>query len=217
MGDKNMQTQLNVDQFTKYFFYGLENKDEIVKAIIVNVARQRVGTHNSLDENTEKMNYEIDAECMLNLIVQLERFTTLHDDPNNRHYFYQDLDINSQSVNQMFNKNLKQLSERGAIVPCRYRPLSGIYYADRKPHWDGQFTGEEMYNFLKSNSGWAQEEVYGILVYLEELEQSNKFQYYSLFIDSKYARAIDRYQRGITKDESEKREILKVYKEFLKR
>lgn len=212
-----MQIQLNVDQFTKYFFYGLENKDEIVKAIIVNVARQRVGTHNSLDENTEKMNYEIDAECMLNLIVQLERFTTLHDDPNNRHYFYQDLDINSQSVNQMFNKNLKQLSERGAIVPCRYRPLSGIYYADRKPHWDGQFTGEEMYNFLKSNSGWAQEEVYGILVYLEELEQSNKFQYYSLFIDSKYARAIDRYQRGITKDESEKREILKVYKEFLKR
>lgn len=211
-----MQTQLNVDQFTKYFFYGLENKDEIVKAIIVNVARQRVGTHNSLDENTEKMNYEIDSECMLNLIVQLERFTTLHDDPNNRHYFYQDLDINSQSVNQMFNKNLKQLSERGAIVPCRYRPLSGIYYADRKPHWDGQFTGEEMYNFLKSNSAWAQEEVYGILVYLEELEQNNKFQYYSLFMDSKYARAIDRYQRGITNDESEKREILKIYKEFLR-
>lgn len=211
-----MQIQLNVDQFTKYFFYGLENKDEIVKAIIVNVARQRVGTHNSLDENTEKMNYEIDAECMLNLIVQLERFTTLHDDPNNRHYFYQDLDINSQSVNQMFNKNLKQLSERGAIVPCRYRPLSGIYYADRKPHWDGQFTGEEMYNFLKSNSGWAQEEVYGILVHLEELEQNNKFQYYSLFMDSKYARAIDRYQRGITNDESEKREILKIYKEFLR-
>lgn len=216
MGDKNMQTQLNVDQFTKYFFYGLENKDEIVKAIIVNVARQRVGTHNSLDENTEKMNYEIDSECMLNLIVQLERFTTLHDDPNNRHYFYQDLDINSQSVNQMFNRNLKQLSEKGAIVPCRYRPLSGIYYAERKPHWDGQFTGEEMYNFLKSNSGWAQEEVYGILVHLEELEQNNKFQYYSLFMDSKYARAIDRYQRGITNDESEKREILKIYKEFLR-
>lgn len=211
-----MQTQLNVDQFTKYFFYGLENKDEIVKAIIVNVARQRVGTHNSLDENTEKMNYEIDSECMLNLIVQLERFTTLHDDPNNRHYFYQDLDINSQSVNQMFNRNLKQLSEKGAIVPCRYRPLSGIYYAERKPHWDGQFTGEEMYNFLKSNSGWAQEEVYGILVHLEELEQNNKFQYYSLFMDSKYARAIDRYQRGITNDESEKREILKIYKEFLR-
>ena len=116
----------------------------------------------------------------------------------------------------MFNKNLKQLSERGAIVPCRYRPLSGIYYADRKPHWDGQFTGEEMYNFLKSNSAWAQEEVYGILVYLEELEQNNKFQYYSLFMDSKYARAIDRYQRGITNDESEKREILKIYKEFLR-
>lgn len=211
-----MQTQLNVAQFTKYFFYGLENKDEIVKAIIVNVARQRVGTHNSLDENTEKMNYEIDSECMLNLIVQLERFTTLHDDPNNRHYFYQDLDINSQSVNQMFNRNLKQLSEKGAIVPCRYRPLSGIYYAERKPHWDGQFTGEEMYNFLKSNSGWAQEEVYGILVHLEELEQNNKFQYYSLFMDSKYARAIDRYQRGITNDESEKREILKIYKEFLR-
>lgn len=211
-----MQTQLNIDQFTKYFFYGLENKDEIVKAIIVNVARQRVGTHNSLDEDTEKMNYEIDSECMLNLIVQLERFTTLHDDPNNRHYFYQDLDINSQSVNQMFNRNLKQLSEKGAIVPCRYRPLSGIYYAERKPHWDGQFTGEEMYNFLKSNSGWAQEEVYGILVHLEELEQNNKFQYYSLFMDSKYARAIDRYQRGITNDESEKREILKIYKEFLR-
>ncbi len=212
-----MQKQLNVDQFIKYFFYGLENKDEIVKAVIVNVARQRVGTHNSLDEYTEKMNYEIDAECMLNLIVQLERFTTLHDDPNNRHYFYQDLDINSLSVNQMFNKNLKQLSERGAIVPCRYRPLSGIYYADRKSHWEGQFTGEEMYNFLKNNSAWAQEEVYGILVYLEELEQINKFQYYSLFMDSKYARAIDRYQRGITKDENEKREIIKVYKEFLKR
>lgn len=212
-----MQAQFDVNQFKKYFFYGLENKDEIVKSIIVNIAKQRKDKHHHiLEEKIGKTDYEIDAELMMGLIVQLERFTTLHDNPNNRQYFFNDMNINSLHIREVFERNLNQLKEIGAIVPCTYRGFSGIYYADRKAHWTNQKTGEEMYNFLKENSSWAQEEVYDILQYLEELEKNNKYQYYSLFLDTKYARAINRYQKGVTKDEAEKQEIVKVYRKLLK-
>lgn len=215
-----MERKLNKEYFEKYFFYGLENRDEIIKWIIVNVAKQRIGTHNTLDTYNDKMGYEKDEEAILELMVQLERFTSLHDDPEHRSYFYNDINTDSIQIHQMFNRNLLAIKETNALSFVSYRPISGIYfntygYSEEVQNQYGKCNGEEFLAQLKQTSAWAGE-VYDVLCYLNELEKEDRFEYYSLFLDSKYARAIDRNRKGIT-DDREIHEIKNVYRKFLKR
>lgn len=214
-----MERQLNRAWFETYFFYGLENKDEIVKRIIVNGVKDLVGTHNELDIENQKTGYEKDREVLLRLIVQLERFTSLHEDLENRKYFYDEIDVNSIQVQQMFNRNIEKIENTWAISIVKYRPVSGIYfnthrYSDEVREKYGKYTGQQLLEELNRKNAWAGE-VYEILCYLQELEQKNKLEYYSLFLDSKYARAIDRNRKGIT-DDREIHEIKNVYRKFLK-
>ena len=66
------------------------------------------------------MNYEKDQESMLELIVQLERFTSLHDDPLRREYFYNSININSVPIHQIFNRIAEEISRTKALsfVKC---------------------------------------------------------------------------------------------------
>ena len=191
-----MHRQLRKEWFEKYFFHGLENRDEIVKWIIVKGAKKLEGTHKQLDARYEKMGYEKDQETMLELIVQLERFTSLHDDPDNRKYFYDEINTDSIQVHHMFNRNLPQIKRTNAISFVTYRPVSGIYLNNREYPEEirekySKCSGEQFLDKLRENSAWAGE-VYDILCYLNELEKKDRLEYYSLFLDSKYARAIDR-------------------------
>ena len=68
-GGMLVQRELNKEHFEKYFFYGLENKGEIIKWIITATAKKLQDTHIKLDDNNGKMRYEIDQEAMLELIV----------------------------------------------------------------------------------------------------------------------------------------------------
>ncbi len=210
-----MQRQLNKEWFKTYFFYGLENKDEVVKWIIVNGAKQLIGTHKELDIGLEKMNYEKDQESMLELIVQLERFTSLHDDPLRREYFYNSININSTLIHQIFNRVAEEISKTKALSFVKYRPVSGIFYNTYEYKTAGPlYSGRQYYNKLSQcSNNWVQE-VYEVLCYFNELEKENRIEYYSLFLDCKYARAIDRYKNNITDDE-EIREIRGVYRKFL--
>ncbi len=213
-----MKNKLNKDNFEKYFFYGMENKDIVVKWIIINITKQLEGTHTSLDNDNEKKRYELDKEAILELIVQLERFTSLHDNSENRKYFYQDINTESLSVNKMFNKNLQDIKDVGAISTVIYPNFSGIFFNSHPyPEKHNLYTGQQYIEQLRNNpdTSWG-EEVFDILNYLLELEKENTFNYYSLFLDSKYARAIDRNRNGIT-DDREIHEIRNVYRKFLKR
>lgn len=214
-----MKQQLDKILFERYFFYGLENKDEIVKRIILNSAKDLASTQKDLDIENEKTNYEKNEEIILKLIVQLERFTSLHDDAPYRKYFYDKLDTDSMQVHQMFNRNIEKLEKTGAISAVKYRPVSGIYfnthgYSDEVRQKYGKFSGQQLLQEFNEKSKWTQE-VYDILCYLQELEEENKFEYYSLFLDSKYARAIHRNRKEIT-DDREIHEIKNVYRKFLK-
>lgn len=196
-----MEKMLDKEKFAKYFFFGLENKDQVIKWVIVDTAKRIVGTHIKADDKNGKMNYEIDEEKILELIVQLERFTTLHDDPQNRNYFYDSINTNSINVHQLFNKVASQIEKHFAISFVKYRPVSGIYfntygYSKEIREKYKKYSGEQYLQALKDepSSAWG-EEVLEILQYLKELEQENKFEYYSLFLDSKYARAINRNRK----------------------
>lgn len=196
-----MQRELNKELFEKYFFYGLEDKGEVVKWIIATTAKELQNTHIKLDEKNDKMRYETDQEEALELIVQLERFTTLHDDSEHRNYFYDSINTNSTSVHQMFNQIVPEIEKHRAISFVTWRPVSGIYfnthfYLGEIARKYKQYSGEQYIQYLREevHSAWG-EEVLDILYYLKELEKENKFEYYSLFLDTKYARAIDRNRK----------------------
>ena len=210
-----MHRQLNKVWFEKYFFYGLENKNEVVKWIIVNGAKKLVGKHKELDKDTQKTNYEKDRETILELIVQLERFTSLHDDPKHRQYFYHNLTIHSEQVYQIFNKNAIEIEKTKAVCFVTYRPVSGIFFNTKKYSYKVQekyqvYSGEEL---LARFGSWV-EEVYEVLCYLSEIEKENRIEYYLMFLDSKYGRAMHRYKNNVT-DDKEIREIRAVYRKFL--
>lgn len=210
-----MQRQLNKEWFEKYFFYGLKNKDEVVKWIIVNGAKKLVGKHKELDKDDQKTNYEKDRETILELIVQLERFTSLHDDPEHRQYFYNDLTIHSEHVHQIFNKNAIEIEKTKAVSFVTYRPVSGIFFNTKQYSYEVQekyqvYSGQEL---LARFGNWVKE-VYEVLCYLSEIEKENRIEYYLMFLDSKYGRAMHRYKNNIT-DGKEIREIRAVYRKFL--
>ena len=217
-----MKNQLNRDNFEKYFFYGLGNKDQVVKWIIMQTAKELEGTHKEADKEGEKPRYEQDKEAMLELIVQLERFTSLHDDHENRQYFYDGINIESEQVNEMFNRNAEEIKSHSALSFMKDRKFTGILvnthtYAPEIREKYQQYNGEQYLQELATdpNTAWGKE-VYDILCYLKELEGENSYEYYSLFLDSKYARAINRI-RTEHGDEREIHEIRNVYRKFLKR
>lgn len=217
-----MQTQLNRDNFEKYFFYGMENKDEVVKWIIVNGAKMLTNIHRAKKFELEKDGYEKDKQTILELIVQLERFTSLHDDSEDRQYFYEDINPNSKKVQQMFNQHFSEIEKSRAISCVKYTDFSGIFFATHGYTKEvqekyGIYSGEQYLNKLRKSveSAWG-EDVFNILWYLNELEKENSYEYYSLFLDTKYARAINR-NRTEMGDEREIHEIRNVYRKFLKR
>ena len=141
----------------------------MVKWIIVNGAKKLVGEHRELDKDTQKTNYEKDKETMLELIVQLERFTSLHDDPEHRQYFYNDITIRSKQIHQIFNKNAIEIEQIGAVSFVTYRPISGIFfntkqYPDKIKDQYQVYSGE---GFLARFGNWVKE-VYWVLCYLSE-------------------------------------------------
>lgn len=226
-----MQTSLNKDTFEQYFFHGMDNKEQVVKWIIMKTAERLEGTYKELDTDTGKTRYEKDKEEMLELIVQLERFTTKHDKPEHdaplhREYFYDDINVESEQIEEIFEKTAIEIKKRAAISFVKYRPVSGIFfntytYSEEIKGQFHKYSGREYLWKLRndSDSKWG-EEVYDILLYLQELERESKQEYYSLFLDTKYGRAIDRKtdkDKIELYDEREMTEIRNVYRKFLKR
>lgn len=218
---------INIENFMKYFFFGLENKQEIIKLIILYVAKNVTHEQKLLydDRNEPITFYELEKNMIKDLIVQLERFTTLHDIPNTN-YFYDSIQIDSREIEDLYNSNLNELKEQWAIVPCTYRPCSALYFTDRVSkevvvERDGKevtyyfehYTGEERLQMIHPFA----KEVYPMLKYLQDLEKKSKIEYYSLFLDCKYARAINRRLKEQTTDDTELNEIEATYKLFLKR
>lgn len=221
-----MQNQLNRDNFEKYFFYGMENKDQVVKWIIMGTAKELRKTHKEADKEGEKPRYEQDKDAMLELIVQLERFTSLHDDQEKRHYSYDVINTESEQVNEMFDRNAEIIKDNAALSFIKDGPFRGIFtgilfnthgYSEEIREKYHKYSGEQYLDELRRNpnTAWG-EDVYNVLCYLEEIEKENTYEYYSLFLDAKYARAIHRNTTEFG-DEREIHEIRNVYRKFLKR
>lgn len=265
-----MDNRINTEKFCQYFFYGFDNKEQIIKGLIEQQAilqknslfkeEQDVMEKNKIKKYKEKKgqldsiqkkideeeqilkelkNYNeiqmhkkkkyaleillfekkvaiestIENEPILfnrqvekaaRLLVQFKRFINYNDDPYNEKYvfhFNDEIIPAKEEIKQQLKEIRKEYnSKKGGTFYIDYAPFSGIFYIKEKPV-------QEL---------WVQE-VIQILECLQDLEKNNIFQYYSTFLDVKYARAIHRIQIGEVKDDKEKNKIKDVYKMLLKR
>lgn len=265
-----MENLINIEKFCQYFFYGLDNQEEIIKGLIEQEAVLQKESlyqeesnilqenkNKKYQENKHKLNtiqrkikeetillqeltdakqiklhkenkYNLEIELferkkqieksienepiLLNsqieraakLLVQFRRFISLNDTPFNKKYvfnFNDEIEPAKEEIKQQLKLIRKDYNNKKSnIFYIDYAPMSGIFYNGKKP----------------SQDIWVQE-VLQILKYLQDLEKNNIFQYYSTFIDVKYARAIHRIQTGQIKNDEEKEEIKNVYRIFLKR
>lgn len=265
-----MENPINTEKFCQYFFYGLDNSQEIIKGIIQQEAvlqkdslfkeennlikenvskkyKEKEGEIKSIQKQIEeeelilkklkdeeqikihkKNKYKLEVKLfnkktliqesvekepilfniqikkIAKLLIQFRRFVTLNDSPYNKKYVF-NLTEEMETAKQDVKNELKLMrkdynNKKGNIYYIDYAPMSGIFYKDKK-------TEQEQ---------WVKE-VIQILRSLDDLEKNNIFQYYSTFIDVKYARAINRIKTGQIKNDTDKEEIKNVYKMFLKR
>lgn len=156
---------------------------------------------NSIEKKPILLDRQIEEAAKL--LVQLKRFVRFNDNPFDKKYVFHSEEEMKQAKEEV-RKQLEQMRSTNTATSnlfyIDYAPMSGIFYKDEKP----------------KHEPWV-DEVIELLRYLQGLEKDNLFQYYSTFLDVKYARAIHRRQTEQIKDDKEKNEIKNVYRTFLKR
>lgn len=264
-----MERKINTEIFCRYFFYGMDNQEEVIQRIIEDVAilqksslfqeesnlidrdikekiKERKGEidtfQNKINQEKEilktlknhqqikvqkKKIYDLEIaffykmESIHNsiqkkpilfdkqleegakLLVQFRRFVSSNDKPFNQQYVFNNFE-EMKEAKQIIKKQLERMqsinTETYKFFYIDYAPMSGIFYKGEKP----------------KQKQWISE-VIEILKSLQVMEKENIFQYYSTFLDVKYARAVNRIQKDEVKSDEEKNEIKNVYRMFLKR
>lgn len=240
-----MYNGLNIEQFKRFFFYGLDNESDLIKRIILEEidSATKEGTLCLNSENV--LEHDPMEERIKRTILQLVRFVKLNDEDNKDNFFYQKVGIDHQLVEKYYEHNMVYLEMHGILERVIFSNFSAIYVHTLKLNWPEytkteeliQYTKQEMYDLLcgknidsqwrKENSSWYKEELwhrddswlndlYPLVAYLKELEETDKIAYYSLFLDTKYARAMHRREIGMTQEDRQIDKIKAVYRLFLK-
>lgn len=213
-----MKEPIAVDssKYENYFFYGLNNeKDDekvfrrIVEKIVEQTRAREYYYHHDrkIEEKIKKIGphvdslYEKQKAMVMKLLRQYYRFKLSNDhySEENKDYIFKE-EIEKREVSNFYGKMIMQTDN--VLDDVKYIPLSGYYI--RK--------------YLKQEDKcciWT-DEIYDILVHLCQLEKEQPMEYYSKFLDTKYARAINRRQKGEILHDLEIQEIKNVYREFLK-
>lgn len=201
-----MDVELWKENFKKNFFYGMDAKDEIIEYIILKKADEISEVDmKTVDTKLYKVEYTI--EQIKKIIVQIARFVGMNEPSEKQNYFYQKIGMNDIEIEQQIEEKIEELKRKDIIAGViKNYPSSALYITGGQYH--KKYPGKEYYNSVmqKPVSIWMEREVMPILETLCTLEQENKAQYYALFLDTKYNRAIHAQQQ--LKEEQEYLESL---------
>ena len=186
-----MDVELFNEKFRKNFFYGMDNKSDVIDYIILEKADSMVEADMSkIDTKLYRVEYTL--QQIKKLLVQLYRFIYINEPTENQTYFYNKINENSEEVEELLQERISDLKKKYIIVGCiKNWEKSAIYITGGDGH--NQYPGRAYYNNLSgSPTGiWIREEIIPILEQLCTLELENKEQYYALFLDTKYNRTIN--------------------------
>lgn len=182
---------MDVELWKKNFFYGMDAKSEVIEYIILKKAKEMEKVDMSkIDTNLYKVEYTL--QQISRLVVQLYRFVYMNEPKEKQTYFYQKITEDSIEIEQLVQDKITELKNKDIIVGAiKNFPMTAIWITGGPNH--SMYPGKEYYNqFMQSEKGqWIKNEIIPILEQLCTLETENKEQYYALFLDVKYNRAIN--------------------------
>ncbi len=173
---------LNNEQYKRFFFSGIDNKEDVKEGIIYFASKQVYSGHKNDDW------YSLPNEMLLEEILgnavpkyrQFYRFVTLNDQ-----YKKYNFDVDLDQIRKELEEKVESLLESGDMIKTK----AGIFITrgeaqrlDSKPYYQ---YGEGM----QGEETWTRQ-LYRILEKLETLEKSNILEYYECWIFTKLQRAI---------------------------
>lgn len=187
------------------FYYGYDNREEVLEAMIY------FANHELHQKKAKDKNYSLRQEYTTpkepfwkenvkratQLYTQFYRFVDLNDIPSPRrndpsHYFSYDIGMTEEEMQEQVEKKMLEMvkTKRLYIYPA------GIYIA----------------RGIEEKATIFHQDDYELLCQLEELENTDKLEYYDKWITTKWQRALH-----ANKKDDEFETIIKVYETFQER
>lgn len=193
--DKTNITQK--EQFERFFFYGIENKEEVKEGIIY------FSTGKIYKDYSCSILYNVPNEIIESQIIlessrkykHFYRFVTLND-------FHSDnytMDVDIDTLKAELEAKMEQLKMQKKVNISK----AGVFFTRERSQ---ELEGDERYVYgegLKGEKGWTKQ-IYEILEKLEKLEMTDSNKYYEYWLLTKYTRAMNR------QDEQEALKIKKI-------
>lgn len=176
-------TKFNEADFKKYFLYGMENKQTLLEGIMYYTNRDLTDKYLELREGetfpTQEEKIEIWKKKTAKNYEQLYRFINLLDGQDSR-FDYHLKPEEKEEVNEMVENTLEGLLDENVILFFN----RGIFFNDRtndEARTKG-ITFDKVRGYI-----WV-EEVYKVIQQLEYMERTDRYQYYSRWLQAKISR-----------------------------
>lgn len=181
-------------KFKRFFFFGIENKREMIEGILYFSYQKVYQKHQSGErEWRETLKKQIENEILQEAIgpyQQFYRFVILNDEPKTKDEIMSQMSIEKEELKQQLEQEIQLLKAEKKILDTN----AGLFFARER---ENLLDSKPYYIYGKGIQGeeaWTKQ-VYGILENLEKLEQQDKEEYQGYFWLAKLARAINRHNR----------------------
>lgn len=175
---------LKDERFKRFFFYGIDNKEEAKEGIIYFSSKEVYNRHEHDDW------YQLPNEMLIKEIIdesvliyrQFYRFVTLNDEYKNFEF-----DVDIRMLQQELGHKIKELLYNNKMIDTK----AGVFITREEAI---RLEGNRCYIYgegFSGEEGWTKQ-IYTILNDLKKMEQTDKVRYYECWIRTKLQRAISR-------------------------
>lgn len=202
MGNKGIT--INKETFARFFFEGIENKEELEEGILY------FSLHKVYQKHSEENWFEIPNEQIVEEMIeqakgkykQYYRFIKLNDKINSMDY-----DVNMEKIVTAIKEKLQKFLEEGKAIWTK----AGVFFIREEEQRLQGGTYFDLKKGIQGEEGWTKQ-MYRIFTQLEQLEKEDIIKYYEYWLKTKRQRCISRGS-----PEKETKLIEKAFEVFEKR
>ena len=172
---------LKSETYKRFFYHGIENKEEMKEGILYFSSREIYEKHQN--ENWYKISNEmIIKELATSRYRQFYRFSILNDEYNRCNF-----NVDYNKINQELQEKVKELLESGKMINTK----AGIFFIREESQRLNSMPYYVYGRGLLGEQGWTKQ-IYNILINLEKLENENILEYYECWMNTKLQRVVGR-------------------------
>ena len=175
---------LKSETYKRFFYHGIENKEEMKEGILYFSSREIYVKHQN--EHWYKISNEMIIKEIIDLATsryrQFYRFSILNDEYNRCNF-----NVDYNKINQELQEKVKELLESGKMINTK----AGIFFIREESQRLNSMPYDVYGRGLLGEQGWTKQ-IYNILINLEKLENENILEYYECWMNTKLQRVVGR-------------------------